>query len=263
MRSRRVAAVRAGILDGGAARDLAFIWIPLVFTCLGCGSRAGVDLLGGPAGRGVQPIADGAPSTDSPEPMDAVSAPDANVTVDANVGDETTEIDAALDRSETLPDVVAVDIGTLDRSNPDVGPPGPTRDAGPCDGGLLCGNKCVNPLTDNDNCGACAIKCDIYTVGDVTMGGCKNGLCAPAYGACFTAMRPYFTCDEICAQESAKCIQAGCMGATHIEYVYETDCDSKVVSAIYTNEACNQPSQFASGERAGRCCCAKRPGERP
>ena len=86
---------------------------------------------------------------------------------------------------------------------------------------------------------------------------------ASSYGACFTGTKPYFTCDEICAQESSVCVQAGCMGATHIEYVYASDCDDKVVSMIYTNEACNQPAQFASELLAGRCCCARRPGEVP
>ena len=48
-------------------------------------------------------------------------------------------------------------------------------------------------------------------------------------------------------------------GATHTEYQYLSDCEQKHAMEIRTNEACDQPMQFASSYRAGRCCCAKRP----
>jgi hypothetical protein len=231
----------------------------LVLISVGCGSRAGVDLLGGPMGRGGQSLLDAAGPHDSGEPTDAPLAPDGIATFDA--ADERIEIDVADDRGEPAPDRAAFDSGRDVNSTDGPGPDSPRRDAGICDGGLLCGNTCVDPMTDNDNCGSCNLKCNIFTANGVTMGGCKNGACAPAYASCFVNMKAYFTCDEICAQEGQTCVQGGCMGATHIEYEYSSDCDSKVVSMIYTNELCNQHAQFASGQRAGRCCCAKRKNE--
>jgi hypothetical protein len=190
-------------------------------------------------------------------------SPDGAVAIDAGVGDEPTEVDASAEGSSdhAVNFDAKPDLGSADRSTPDAGLDAPLRDSGPCDGGLLCGKTCVDPLTDNDNCGRCNFKCNVYTSGTFTMGGCEKGLCAPSYGACFTGTKPYFTCDEMCAQEGATCVQAGCLGATHIEYTYPSDCDDKQVSMISANQACNQPAQFASGQRAGRCCCARRPGD--
>jgi hypothetical protein len=227
----------------------------LVLFLVGCGSRGAVDSLGQPT-PGVNPVTDGGPRDAAAEPID-VTAP--------------------MDRGSGFVDA-SVDGGEMDQSLPpedravpeaggdvirDAGRDIEAADAGTCGPGLiLCGKTCVNPLTDNDNCGVCNLKCNLFMSGDVVLGGCNNGLCTGAYGACFPADRPYFTCDEVCAREKTQCVQAGCMGFTHVEYQFDADCEGKVVMEVRTSEACNQPMQLASGYRAGRCCCAKRPGEK-
>ena len=239
-----------------------------VLVTIGCGSRGDVDLLGGGVGHGPQGPTDGSPTDGLVQPMDAFVSPDRgqggmDASLDVEAIDATTRDEGAPpDRGDpdSTVDVDLADTPTVDASDAGISETG--VDSGRCDGGLLCGAQCVNPLTDNDHCGTCNFKCNLFEQGGTVLGGCSNGLCAGAYGACFAASTPFFTCDEVCAKEGQVCIQAGCMGFTPTEYTFLDGCESKQVMEIHTNEACNQPMQLAAGYRAGRCCCAKRPGER-
>src|SRR4051794_33086704 len=64
-----------------------------VFCALGCGSRAGVDLLGGPNARVVPPAIDGGPSDVQIEPADATTAADHGSAV-VDTGIERDDVDS-------------------------------------------------------------------------------------------------------------------------------------------------------------------------
>lgn len=162
---------------------------------------AGCDpLLGGRCAEGWIP---------SPGACDAGSAVDVTTDLGADV-----VTDAGLDAGDgrdATPDVDVVsdlgpaDVSPTDVSPTDVSPTDVALDASPTDGSpldvggdvggrvdtgctppeVLCGGSCVDPASDNANCGRCGLACP---AGQVCAGGTCNAVCGP----------PLLLCDGAC-----------------------------------------------------------------
>jgi hypothetical protein len=133
----------------------------------------------------------------------------------------------------------------------------------PCDGGLLCGDACVDPSTDVDHCGGCDRPC---ASGEVCSGGectvaCGEGL-TRCDGACVDTSVDVEHCggcsspcaaDEAC--ESGSCVPACAEGLMA--------CDGRCVD-VATDDAhcggCDSPCPAGEHCQAGTCEPACEPG---
>jgi len=108
---------------------------------------------------------------------------DAGTSADAGTSD---------DAGASTEDAGATDAGVADAGTPDSGTP----DAGPpCSGDeLLCGGACVDPLTDEANCGDCDVVC-------ATGGTCAGGACTCGSGE--------LVCDGACLDVTSDDMNCG------------------------------------------------------
>jgi hypothetical protein len=106
----------------------------------------------------------------------------------ADLGDST-DVGTCFDLARCFAGAVGIGEsgGTLDGGPPPAGQPDASRtDAeptpDPCPGGLVCGGLCVNPKSDDNNCGFCGHKCMTAPTGDAGGGPrqqCLQGQCTP------------------------------------------------------------------------------------
>ncbi|KAK6345440.1 hypothetical protein TWF718_007356 [Orbilia javanica] len=112
--------------------------------------------------------------------------------------------------------------------------PGSTSTVTSCPTGyIICGGKCINPLTNNDNCGACGVTCSSY---------CQAGACAGCVAT--TSL-----CEEggghLCDDEST------CICTLNVEG--QRTC---TVSSNCEGQVCEKSSDCPSGWTCvpGTCC---------
>jgi hypothetical protein len=123
-------------------------------------------------------------------------------------------------------------------------------DTSQCDGNeLSCDGSCIDPMIDNENCGACGEVC-IINAGE---GGCANGSCAPTWSSCvYAAQLPVKSCDEVCALDGMQCAPQGCDGAV-VWYGTSNSCEIDNFSHYSSND-CGQPIDSPDADYY-RCCC--------
>ena len=112
-----------------------------------------------------------------------------------------------------------------------------------CDGG------CVNPFTDDLNCGECGHACIV----DGGLGGCVEGSCSPRLSECIDWENPT-PCNEVCAQIGSGCVENGCVGGTYVTYDVLVDCFNHESNGHVTGP-CTEPGFATAG--AYRCCCSQ------
>ncbi len=112
-----------------------------------------------------------------------------------------------------------------------------------CDGG------CVNPLTDDLNCGECGHTCIV----DGGLGGCVEGSCSPRLSECIDWENPT-PCNEVCAQIGSACVANGCLGGTYVTYDVLEHCLDHNPNGASINP-CTAPEAPSAG--AYRCCCSQ------
>ncbi len=122
---------------------------------------------------------------------------------------------------------------------------------GPCTAPEIeCNGGCVNPLTDDLNCGECGHTC---IVGGGA-GGCVDGICSPRLSECVEWSNP-MPCNEVCAQLGAACAEYGCpFGSTYVQYDILSDCLDHNPNG-YNGDPCTEPDVPSNG--AYRCCCSQ------
>ncbi|MEZ4410553.1 MAG: hypothetical protein R3A52_29340 [Polyangiales bacterium] len=187
---------------------------------------AGCDpLLGGRCADGWTPSPGACDAGADLDAADAVArdvTPDVDVVLDAadaTERDVTPDVDVVLDAGPTdlgPTDVPSMDV--LDGGSGDGGPgDGGSGDGGSGDGGgrvdtgctppeVLCGAACVDPASDNANCGRCGNAC---AAGEVCAGGMCNAFCGP----------PLLLCDGACIDpmtDPANCGGCGVVCSTGI-----------------------------------------------
>jgi hypothetical protein len=114
---------------------------------------------------------------------------------------------------------------------------------------IECDGVCVNPLTDNLNCGECGNMCVI----EWELGGCVEGYCAPRLSDCVAWDNP-IPCSEVCAQSVGSCVEMGCDGFTYYSYGSLAQCLGYAYNAV-SSAPCTEPDFATNG--AYRCCCAQ------
>src|SRR5690606_20805935 len=85
---------------------------------------------------------------------------------------------------------------------------------------LPCGGADLQ--NDDLNCGACGNECPVeYADGPFEAGNCNGGKCGPRWFAAFLGPdpgndveAPQMTCEEVCADFEAPCVERGCAGLT-------------------------------------------------
>ncbi len=122
---------------------------------------------------------------------------------------------------------------------------------GPCTAPEIeCDGGCVNPLTDDINCGECGHAC---IVGGGA-GGCVDGSCSPRLSECVDWSNP-MPCNEVCAQLGATCVVDGCpFGSTYVMYDALEDCLAHNRDG-FSSSPCTEPDFVGNG--AYRCCCTQ------
>jgi len=112
-----------------------------------------------------------------------------------------------------------------------------------CNGNAACSGKCVNLMTDKQNCGTCGHVC--------TGGSCSQGKC-PSLSACLPKSN-LTTCQNYCASQGMTCA-----GTCTNPY------GSTLVGGItFGNTTCTQYSGTATCSvsigtaQSSRCCCAQ------
>jgi hypothetical protein len=114
---------------------------------------------------------------------------------------------------------------------------------------ISCGDGCVNPFTDNENCGECDNACLV----EGEHGNCVDGECAPTLSECFSWETPV-PCEDVCSQMGMACLQQGCQNGTYLFYGALDTCDQHTPSGASINP-CSEPSTPDNGYY--RCCCAQ------
>ncbi len=121
---------------------------------------------------------------------------------------------------------------------------------GPCTAPEIeCDGACVNPLTDDLNCGECGHACII----EGGVGACIEGSCTPRLSECIDWGNP-IPCNEVCAQIEATCVATGCLGGTYVTYNIIEDCLAHDPNGVLA-DPCTEPDIPSNG--AYRCCCSQ------
>ena len=70
---------------------------------------------------------------------------------------------------------------------------------------IECNGECINPLTDEQNCGTCGRTCE-EKLGLLIEGGCSQGECLPMFSPCVSEADGFTTCDDVCAGQGEACL---------------------------------------------------------
>lgn len=147
-------------------------------------------------------------------------------------------------------------------SDCDVGDEQPIADFPSSD--LPCGG--ADLLTDDLNCGSCDVEClVVYPETDYEAGHCSERQCGPLwYEELYPAVPPNppaVTCDQLCAQRSATCVEQGCSGKTAFScgLVFGSGCDLTSPGALDWTGPCSEEVPWFSFDPGVQpklgCCC--------
>lgn len=140
--------------------------------------------------------------------------------------------------------------------DPDMGVPNPCSE-----GELLCGEECIDPMSNDEHCGRCDNECERA----VNVGGCEAGVCPPNF-ECGGARTDYEDCNAVCEGLGTSCVDGlGCSGSYDLYYGLQgVDlCEAGVSGGFSDPEAsCSTPIDwsFRGGLEfdfpvAVSCCC--------
>jgi hypothetical protein len=117
---------------------------------------------------------------------------------------------------------------------------------------MLCGDECVDVMSDDSNCGACGNECAAV----LDAGGCVDGECSPTWSSCVPATDPLTSCTDLCQAEGFEaCALCGPSSLSVIWFGVPMDCE---IGSLWDAEAgsCQiQPDADLSSYY--RCCCAQ------
>lgn len=114
---------------------------------------------------------------------------------------------------------------------------------------IECDGICIDPLSDEQNCGECGKECII----EGEYGGCMGGECLPSLSECVSWDNP-IPCSDVCSQSGEVCAELGCDGFTYIAYGSLETC-ADLLPQGFSSDPCTEPDFATNG--AYRCCCAQ------
>jgi hypothetical protein len=116
---------------------------------------------------------------------------------------------------------------------------------------MLCGDECVDVMTDDLNCGACGNECTVI-LGE---GGCVDGECSPTWSSCAPA-DPLTLCSVICQAEGFDaCAVCGLEDLSVVWFAGPSSCEEGQISNGEAGMCEIEPT--AALINYYRCCCAQ------